>query len=195
MVTNNAATEDATKQNTGTGQLSDAEYFHIWTLMRNIAHMTGRIRDEELSQYGVTLMQSQVLYMVNALGESATPRNLARWLFREPPTISDGLARMEKQGLIKKVPLNHRGQILIILTEAGEQAYEDSTLRASIQNIMSRVSPEKCRRLKSLLLDVREAVIEYMQLAPEDIPEALPRAKRARTGATGNKMNDDFGEL
>jgi len=152
--------------------------------------MTGRIRDEELSRYGVTLMQSSVLYMVKALGENATPRNLSKWLFREPPTISDGLARMEKQGLIKKVPLNYRGQIRIVLTKTGEQAYEDSTLRTSIQKIMARVPPEKCRQLKSLLQEVREAVMEYMELPPQEpIPPAKPRMrtlKRTNT-AMGEK--------
>jgi len=154
--------------------------------MRNIAHMTGRIRDEELGRYGVTLMQSSVLYMVKALGENATPKNLSKWLFREPPTISDGLARMEKLGLIKKVPLNRRGQIRILLTKAGEQAYSDSTLRASIQKIMARVPPEKCRELKLLLQEMRQAVMEYMELAPQDtILPAVPGARKSkRAGAS-----------
>jgi DNA-binding MarR family transcriptional regulator len=137
--------------------------------------MTGRIRDEELSRYGVTLMQASVLYMVKALGDNATPRNLSRWLFREPPTISDGLARMEKQGLIKKIPMNYRGQIRVVLTEAGERAYQNSTLRTSILNIMTRVPPEKLLQLKSLLQEIRAAVMIYMGLAPQSshLPEEI----------------------
>ena len=36
----------------------DLEYFYLWTLIRNISHLIGKIRDRELSQYGLTVMQS-----------------------------------------------------------------------------------------------------------------------------------------
>lgn len=143
---------------------TETDYFYLWTLLRNIAHMTGRIRDHELSRYGVTLMQSSILYMVKSLGDEATPSNIARWVFRAPPTVSDVLSRMEKQGLVKRVR-QQRGQVLVKLTAAGERAYQDSTLRESITRIMSQLSDEKLAQLRPLLEELRGLVMADMGLA------------------------------
>jgi len=144
---------------------TDTDYFYLWILLRNIAHMTGRIRDRELSRYGVTLMQSSILYMVKSLGEEATTSNISRRVFREPPTVSDILSRMEKQGLIKRIRQRHRRQVLIRLTPSGERAYQDSTLRESITRIMSQLSDEQLAQLRLLLEDLRILVMQDMGLA------------------------------
>jgi len=146
-------------------KMTSTDYFYIWTLLRNIAHMTGRIRDRELSRYGVTLMQSSVLYMVKALGAEATPSNISRWVFREPPTVSDILSRMEKQGLVKRTKQKRKGLVLIKLTAAGERAYESSTLRESISRIMSQIPDENLEKLRPLLEEIRTHVMHDMGLS------------------------------
>jgi DNA-binding MarR family transcriptional regulator len=149
-------------------KFTDSEYFYIWTLIRNLSHLLGKVRDRELSQYGITVTQSGILYMIKALGERATPGNIARVLFREPTTISNTLIRMEKEDLVKRVKdSRRRSQVRITLTEKGERAYQDSTLRDSIKRIMSQLPEERCQQIKSCLGDIRAAVMHDLGLSPQ----------------------------
>lgn len=146
-------------------KMTDADYFYIWTLIRNIAHLTGRIRNRELSHYGITIMQASVLYMVKALGDEATLGNISRWVFREPPTVSDIISRLEKYGLIKRVKQKRIGPVLIKLTAAGERAFKKSILRESILRIMPQISDEDLEKLRPLLEDIRTHVMEDLGLS------------------------------
>lgn len=150
------------------GEVTEREYFYIWTLVRNLSHLLGKARDRELSQYGITVTQSGVLYMIKALGERATPGNIARVLFREPTTVSNTLIRMEKEGLIERTKGSRRkNRVLIALTEAGERAYQDSTQRESITRIMSQLSEERCRQIMFCLGELRVVVMHDLGLSPQ----------------------------
>ena len=149
------------------GKFTDSEYFYIWTLIRNLSHLLGKVRDRELSQYGITVTQSGILYMIKALGERANPGNIARVLFREPTTVSNTLIRMEKEGLVKRVKdSRRRSQVRITLTEKGERAYQDSTRRESIKRVMSQLPEERCQQIESCLGDIRTAVMHDLGLSP-----------------------------
>lgn len=150
------------------GKITDREYFYIWTLIRNLSHLLGKVRDRELSQYGITVTQSAVLYMIKALGERANPGNIARVLFREPTTISNTLIRMEKEGLIKRLKDSRRkSQVRVTLTEEGERAYRDSTRRESIKRLMSQLPENKCRQISSCLGELRAAAMHDLGLSPQ----------------------------
>ncbi|RJQ37876.1 MAG: MarR family transcriptional regulator [Dehalococcoidia bacterium] len=148
--------------------LTEREYFYIWTLIRNLSHLLGKARDRELSQYGITVTQSGILYMIKALGGHANPGNIARVLYREPTTISNTLIRMEKEGLIKRTrdPKRKR-QVRISLTKEGEQAYRNSANRESIKRIMSQMAERKRRQIKDLLAELRVATMHDLGLSPQ----------------------------
>lgn len=148
--------------------LTEREYFYIWTLIRNLSHLMGKARDRELSQYGITVTQSGVLYMVKALGDRANPSNIARVLFREPTTVSNTLIRMEKEGLIKrsKDP-KRKSRVRISLTKEGERAYRNSTNRKSIKRIMSQLPAKKRRQIRDLLAELRGATMHDLGLSPQ----------------------------
>jgi len=148
---------------------TDRDYFYIWTLVRNLSHLLGKARDRELSQYGITVTQSGILYMIKSLGERATPGNIARVLFREPTTVSNTLIRMEKEGLIKrgKDP-RRKNQVRITLTEEGERAYLDSTRRESIKRIISQLPEDKYQQIRSCLGELRAATMHDLGLSPQN---------------------------
>jgi DNA-binding MarR family transcriptional regulator len=148
---------------------TDEEIFYIWTLVRNLSHLLGKARDRELSQYGITVTQSGALYMIKALGDRATPGNIARVLFREPTTVSSTLIRMEKDGLIRrnKDP-KRKSQVRITLTKEGERVYKNSTKRESIKRIMSQLPEKKHRQIKSLLTELRAATLHDLGLSPQN---------------------------
>ena len=89
--------------------VDEAKYFYVWTLVRDVAHLLEKARDRELRPHGITVMQATVLHMIRMLGEEATPVALARVMFREAPTISSVLGRLEEQGLILKKRQGRRG--------------------------------------------------------------------------------------
>lgn len=152
-------------------------YRHTWTLIRNISHLIGRARDRELSQYGITIMQSAILYMVKAFGEQATPGNIARAMYREPTTVSNTLIRMEKQGLVHRFhDTMRRSQVRITLTEEGERAYLDSDRRESVTRIMSQLSPDTYEQLRKSLVELRGLVLADLGFSPSR--PHLPTRKR-----------------
>ena len=77
--------------------------YNLWVLLNQVLTFMLNARDRELMEYGQTTMQAAVLFIVNAIGETATPAAISRWFIRKPPAISGLLDRMEKAGLLVKV--------------------------------------------------------------------------------------------
>lgn len=135
----------------------------LWAILRNLGHVMKRIRDRELSRYGVTTRQAGILHHVHALGEKATPTAIARATYREPTTVSAILKRMEKQGLLKKVKSAHRkNEVRLVLTAKGERIRVDAAGRESVKRIMSRISPETRFQLLQGLREFRRSLIEEL---------------------------------
>ena len=159
-------------------EITDREYFHTWTLIRNISHLIGKSRNRELSRYGITVIQSAILYMIKALDERATPGNIARAMYREPTTVSNSLIRMEKQGLVRRYSdTMRRSQVMVAITEKGEQAYHDASGRESVRKIMSQLPPETFRQLSESLTLLRQEVLQDLGLSPQR-PQIPPSEDR-----------------
>jgi len=150
------------------GAVDETKYFYIWTLIRDICHLLEKSRDRELRQYGLTVMQATVLHMIDMLGGEATPVVLARVMFRETPTISSLLGRMEAQGLILKVRQGRRGGLIrLALTDEGQRALTDTLGRQSIRRVMSGLAPEDCRKLIAALIPLRRLALQDLGLSPD----------------------------
>jgi DNA-binding MarR family transcriptional regulator len=151
--------------------ITDREYFRTWTLIRNISHLISKSRDRELSRYGITVVQSAILYMINVMGERATPGNIARAMYREPTTISNSLIRMEKQGLVRRYSdAMRKSQVKVEMTRKGEQAYLHSMEREAINRVMSQLPPEKFQPLIESLNLLRQAVMQELGISPNPRP-------------------------
>ncbi len=59
-----------------------------------------KLRQKDLSQYGVSTEQAAVLFIVQAIGGSARIADIARWMLRRPHTVSSLLSRVETKGLV-----------------------------------------------------------------------------------------------
>ena len=111
-----------------------------------------KARARELWRYRITPEEAVVLFVIQSIGWRATPAEIARWLLREPHSISGLLRRMEKKGLLKRVKdLDRRNLIRITITEEGLEAYNQSTKRESIHRIVSAISQEDCQKMKACL--------------------------------------------
>ena len=108
-----------------------------------------KARRREIFPYGVTNEEAGVLVVARAIGPRATPTEIARWVTREPHSISTIVKRMEKRGLINRVNDPDRKNIVrVALTEKGEQVHHLLTERHCIYRIMSVLSEEEYQQLR-----------------------------------------------
>lgn len=129
--------------------------------MRNVGHLMERVRDRELTKYGINARQAGLLRHIKALGDGATPAQIAKTMFREPTSVSAIIIRMEKQGLVKRIKdCRKKNQVRVCLTQRGEKACRDAARRESIDRIMSRLSEENRENLLNALLELRRSTLE-----------------------------------
>ena len=138
---------------------ADPDY-DLWVLLSQSGSLMLRARNKELSQYDLTARQAAVLFIISAIGDKATPTDIAKWLLREPHSVSSILIRMEKEGLISKAKdLHKKSRRNVALTEKGKRALGQSSKRESIHEIMSCLSKEECQQLRLTLEKLRNEAL------------------------------------
>lgn len=144
-----------------TGDSTVTENYHrLWTSFRNLGHLMDRVREKELSKYGLTTSQAGMLHHVKALGDGATPAAIARIQHREATSVSSLLIRMEKQGLIKRVKdMARKNQVRVYLTDKGENALIDAARRESINKIISQLDNNDLEQMVRITDFLRRIVI------------------------------------
>jgi DNA-binding MarR family transcriptional regulator len=133
--------------------------YKLWVLLHQARDALFNAREKELSQYGITTMESGAIFIIKTLGKKATPAEIARWMYRQHHTVSALLNRMERKELITKTRVEQPGKKkgwVIGLTDKGETAYHQSTKRESIYGTMSTLSEHEFQQLELLLLKLRD---------------------------------------
>jgi len=149
--------------------------YELWVLLQQARDAIHQARDKELRKFGISNVQSAVLFIIQAIGHEATPTEISRWIFRRPHGVSALLTRMEKKGLVKRTKdLGRKNMARVEITKKGYQAYNDSTGQESIQHIMSSLSEEERRQLKSWLLKLRDTACEDLRV---DVRPRYPLSK------------------
>lgn len=147
------------------------EDYYIWMLLTYVRRGMVKLREKELSQYSITPEQAGILFCVQVIGEEATPAKISKFTIREPQSVSGMLTRMERKGLIRKVKdLGRKNMVRITITDKGRRAYQQSTYRKSIHNIMSHLAVEKRAQLRPLLETLLDKVVEEMGLPNPTLP-------------------------
>jgi DNA-binding MarR family transcriptional regulator len=114
-------------------------------LVNYLARLFARALYRRIAPHGVTRGQFPVL-LVLWEREGATQAGLAERLAVEQPTMANTLKRMERDGLIERVPdPNDRRQALINLTPRGRELEEALTASAREANAaaLAGLSPEE----------------------------------------------------
>ena len=135
--------------------------FNLWVLLQQTRDAVYNAREKELSQYSITQREAAILRAINSLGKSATPANLARWVYRRPHTISGILKRMKRKGFINLTnDPAIRNIIRISLTEKGREAYKTTLKRKSLHRIFKSVIEDNCDQLESCLTEIRDRALK-----------------------------------
>jgi len=137
--------------------------FTLWMLLHRTRDAMYESRKRELRKAGISTRQAAVLFVVQALGNRATPAEISRWLFRRPHTISGVISNMEKEGLVRKVKdLSRKNLVRIEMTKKGQQANNHATKRVVIHRLMSLLSEEERQQLSSYLEKLRSGALEEL---------------------------------
>ncbi|MFC1901623.1 MarR family winged helix-turn-helix transcriptional regulator [Chloroflexota bacterium] len=146
--------------------LSDDQDYQLWVRFNQARDVIFRAREKELGQYDITPRQVAILFTLKILNDikvKATIVEISRWVLREAHSVSRILTRMETEGLVSRSKgVDKRNEVVINLTEKGEQAYTQSLNRESIREIMSCISEEDRQQLFSYLKKLREKGLEYL---------------------------------
>lgn len=141
------------------------EDFKLYGLLGQTGDAMVRARQKELYRYDLSPIEAGSLWVIQAIGEKATPAQITRWLLRETHTVTELLNRMVKKGLVTKTKdLERRNLIGVSITEKVRQAYEQSTKRKSVHKMMSSLSEEERQQLMASLKKLRNRALKELRV-------------------------------
>jgi DNA-binding MarR family transcriptional regulator len=147
----------------------------LWLLLTHARYAIFRAREKELQRYGVSPEQVGLLFVVQALGNKATPAVLSRHIIRQPHTVSALVDRMARRGLVKKVKdLDRKNLVRVVMTEKGQKTYDISTKRGPIHRILNTLSEDEKKVFKDMLERLlakarKEIGLDRDELPPSDL--------------------------
>jgi hypothetical protein len=83
-------------------------------LLLQARNVLVKIWRKELSPYGISPEQAEVLFIIQSLGNNSSPMEISVWTLREPNSVSELLSRMENQRLIKKTRKSDRKNRIMV---------------------------------------------------------------------------------
>lgn len=141
--------------------------FALWAMIIQTRDILFRSRDKELGQYGITAVEARALFIVNLIGDRATPAMISRLMMRGHNTVTALLTRMESKGLIsRKRDPEKKNLWRIALTNKGHEAYTHSLVRQTIHEVFSILSEEERELLIKSLQKICNRTLEYMTEIP-----------------------------
>jgi DNA-binding MarR family transcriptional regulator len=143
----------------------------LWLLLTHARYAVFRAREKELQRYGVSPEQVGLLFVVQALGNKATPAALSRYILRQPHTVSALVDRMARRGLVKKVKdLDRKNLVRVVMTEKGQRTYELSTKRGPIHRIMATLSDDERKSFKEYLERILTKARKEIGMDRDELP-------------------------
>ena len=137
--------------------------FALWAMIIQTRDMLFKARDNELGRYGITAVEARALFIVNLIGDNATPAMISRLMMRGHNTVTALLTRMESKGLISRMKDPEKKNSWIIgLTDKGNEAYQNSLERQTIHEVFSVFSKEEREVLIESLQKICNRTLEYM---------------------------------
>lgn len=157
------------------------EVLDFMRLIWAVDHALQRMSKQMEQTLGVTGPQRLVLRIVGRFpGVSAG--DLARLLHVHPSTLTGILARLEKQGSIRRRsdPRDKRRRLLGLTAHGREfDVATEGTIEAAVSRTLAVISPKKVEAARDVLLSIADS-LEGSAAEPERTPavSAAPRARQ-----------------
>ncbi len=153
----------------------------LWSLLDRTVFAISRLREIELSQFGVTIPQSAILRLLQSQGGSLTIQDLKRNRMRQPHSISALINRMAKDGLVKKTKESNGKKYQINIAPEGKkinQKLTETSLRIMFNSLSAKEKMELANCLMPLLEKARY-LLGMSQSTPIIRSIFLPKNKRS----------------
>lgn len=152
-------------------QIKAEKDYTLVNLLLQVADIFVKVRERELLPQNLSATSAAILFLVDAMGKDVTPAKISRMLLREPHSISGILMRMEKGGLLKRTKnMERKNLIRVTLTTKGENALKQAMKKEGGKHVLSRLSEEQRRLLKTILVTLKEAGMKDLNLSPKALP-------------------------
>lgn len=143
----------------------------IWMLLYQARDTMMRVRDNELSNRGLTAVEAGALHAIHVIGDKATPATISKVMLRQHHSVTALLKRMESKGLImRKKSKDRKNTWIISLTEKGKEAYKHSNVGDSLYEMMSVLADDEKEQLKEFLTKLRNKALAYEQSLQIQLP-------------------------
>lgn len=138
-----------------------------WVLFYQAWHASYKAEARRIAKADLTPEQVDVLWLSKEYPITLTPAEMTRATFREPQTIAGLVSRMEKEGLVRRVP-KRKGKPFteVKITAKGEEALTRGleAALAAVADIMSCLSPKEHEELQGLLRKIRQKALEELHI-------------------------------
>ena len=154
-----------------------------WAVMRSTWIAVNKAAELKLAKVGLTPEKAAVLWACKDYPGTLTPAEIARLVFRENQTIAGLLNRMEKEGLVTRVP-KRKGHPFteVKITSKGEKIAGPGieVYKGLIKGLMSGVSVDEQKQLQKLLKVLRQKMLDEMHMELDKGPSAYTPGKPIR---------------
>lgn len=151
-----------------------------WALIRQTWTAMSKVAETKLAKVGLTPEMAAVLWLCRDYPGTLTPAEISRMVFREAQSTTGLLNRMERSGLIKRIPKRKgRPYTEVKITPKGEKACTPGVevYKKLIQGLTSDLPTDEREQfhktLRPLLLKMLNAMhleIERPRSFPQDKP-------------------------
>jgi DNA-binding MarR family transcriptional regulator len=147
-----------------------------WAVLRQTWIAVNKAAEIKLAKVGLTPEKAAVLWACREYPSTLTPAEIARLVFRENQTIAGLLNRMEKEGLVTRVP-KRKGHPFteVKLTPKGEKLSGPGIeiLSALIKGLVADVPVEEQKQLQKSLRKLRQKMMDEMHMELDKGPQAF----------------------
>lgn len=151
-----------------------------WATLRQTWIAVNKVAELKLAKVGLTPEKAAVLWACRDYPGTLTPAEIARLMFRENQTIAGLLNRMEKEGLVTRIP-KRKGHPFteVKMTPKGEKLVGPGVevLKGLIKGLVSDMSIEEQKQLQGFLKRLRQKMLDEMHMEADRQPPAY-RNKR-----------------
>ena len=150
-----------------------------WNMLRQTWTAVNKVAEVKLAKVRLTPEKAAVLWACRDFPGTLTPAEVARLLFRENQTIAGLLNRMEKDGLVKRIP-KRKGHPFteIKLTPKGEKACDPGieAYKEVITGLFSDMGEAEQKQLRKTLKTLRDKMAQELHIEAET-PRAYDQDK------------------
>jgi DNA-binding MarR family transcriptional regulator len=151
--------------------LYDFEFDEIamgtWAALRQAGISVNKVAELKLAKVGLTPEKAAVLWACRDYPGTLTPAEIARLMFRENQTIAGLLNRMEKEGLVTRIP-KRKGHPFteVKITSKGRKLVDPGVdvFKGIIKGLVNGLSVDEQKQLQKLLKALRQKMLDEMHM-------------------------------